>query len=231
MTRLAHDGYVESGFMIPRPSGRRLIGPYLNPGVTFTLCRSGARDVAAGTAIPDGPFGLGADRGFPDIMSELREDGRPILEGGSLVIRPEWRHSKRRIMVLLIASFIRLAGEISPDTYMVLVLHPRDTRFWRSVLGMETISPRSRELWSAPAELVMASWSHVISHLRSNDRRLAQVLLQAAVEPDPAWLTDARTGDGPPHEWFAPLADEDPEIRQLRESAAILDGVRAPSRA
>lgn len=226
VTRLVHDGFVEAGFSTPRVSGRRVIGPYLNPGVVFAICRSGENDVASGVGIPDGPFGLPSDRAFPDLVGDLRSHGRPVFEGGSLVVAPRWRRHRRRVLVLLLATFLRTVAQQEEGTLMVVSMHPRHTRFYQALLGVTLLNDSPRDLFGEPADLGVSDWSTMINHLRDSDGQLQRDLLEAAVEPDPHWFRDDVSPDPLPASWFAPLAAEDPEIERVYAQVRLLGGER-----
>lgn len=224
VARMTHDGFVEAGFIAPRESGRRLVGPYLNDDVAFLMCRSSRWDVASGCGIPDGPFGIPADHAFADLTATLRGEGLTIMEGGSLVIAPQWRRSKRRLMVLLLATFIRYAGIYSPDTTMLIAVHPRDTRFYRSFLGLVPLNDRPRLFWGEPADLLASTWSEMVGYLEHSSGRLQSQLFQAAVDPDPDWLTMDVRGERLPSEWYLPLAGEDPDLTRMDDCFRLLHG-------
>lgn len=226
VARLVHDGFVEAGFDTPRGSGRRVIGPYLNPGVVFAVCRSGDNDVASGVGIPDGPFGLPSDRAFPDLMGNLRGEGRRVFEGGSLVIAPRWRRNRRRILVLLLATFLRTVAREEEGTQMVVSMHPRHTRFYQALLGVTLLNDAPRDLFGEPADLGVSDWDTMINHLRESDGRLQRDLLEAAVEPDPHWFNEDISSDPLPVSWFAPLAAEDSEIERVHAQLRLLRGER-----
>lgn len=224
VARLVHDGFVESGFMEPRPSGRRVTGPYLNPGTRFYACRAGGRDAASGIMVADGPWGLGPDRVFPDLLTDLRAEAPTVVEAGSLTIAPRWRRHRRRIIVLVLACLIRHASQLEPGAQIVHALDPTDTRFWQSVFGVRLLSSEPRPFLGAPAELITWNWEDTITHLRTGSSRLQRELLEAAAEQDPPWLTDRTTGEGLPPSWYLPLVAEDPEVAQLEERLALLRG-------
>lgn len=224
LSQLVHNGYVESGFMEPRPSGRRIIGPWLNPGTIFIITRLGHRCIAGGAVLNDGPFGLGTDNAFPDLMGEIRADSSRVIEPSALVIDPAFRKSRRRLMTIMLAALARVFSETEAGGRMVLSVSPGDARFWQSALAFEKVTTEPRDLWGAPADLLAVGRDAMIEHLRTATGRFPRELLGGMVETAPPWLTDERSGAPLDPAWFGPLVVEDPSLMQLRACGEIIGG-------
>jgi hypothetical protein len=217
-----HDGFVEAGYMVRQPSGRRMHPSYLNPGTMFLVARIDGEAVGASVFIADGPFGLPSDRAFAEENSLLRaQSDHALHEAGSLVVLSAHRRSTRRIVMRLFAGLTRMALQDFPAAPVPMVVAPENERFYGSLLGSPKIGGE-RLLFGAPAILLLTGGAAVAAHCAQRatpSQRLMDALL---TEPTPSWLTDRRTHRAPPGEWLEALLDEQGATRTLAAQVQLL---------
>lgn len=190
--RLVHEGFVESGYMAPHPSGRRVIPQYLTPGIAFALAMLRDEVIAVCALIPDGPYGLPSEAEMPGEMNEARRRIGRVVEVGSLVVAREHRAlSRKAVVMMFVAHFRRMFHQDIADG-AVCTVSPDATRFHTSVLGMQPLG-EERMLLGAPAVLLANSFTGMREYLAAPGgilRRTAAALFQ---DPDPRWL-ESRVG-------------------------------------
>lgn len=205
--RLVHDGFVASRFMAPRPSGRRMIAPFLNPGTAFALAR--VDGVLRGTValIADGPFGLPADRAFAEEIDVLREEAPRVFEVGSLALDGSTPRLHGPVVLALMAALQRKQMREFPDCPGVVAVAPTAQRFYGAVVGFQPCT-EPRPLFGAPAVLMQATARAIGDGLLTPEGtsrvRMARLVHGSAM----SWLTDRRGGEPWPSEWLNPLLDE-----------------------
>ena len=125
-----HDGYVEAGYLTPRPSGRRMQPAYLNPGTIFVLAHMDDEVVGTCAIVADGPFGLPSDRAFQEENDALRATASEgLYECGSLTVSRRHRRHTRRIVMRMFATASRVARDEFPDSPVVIAVTPENERF------------------------------------------------------------------------------------------------------
>jgi hypothetical protein len=221
-----HDGFVEAGYMAPQPSGRRMIGPYLNDGVTFSLAY--VREEIAGVLalIPDGPFGLASDDAFHDRMDLLRSAG-PLFESGSLVVRRSCRRHTRRILAGLVAASMRVLRE-TPGATTVVSVEPGQASFYWSLFGATPVC-EPRDHYGAPAVLLAADYPRMVDLMnrsRTNGQRMVRDLVLGSGSP---WLVDRRAGERWPVDEVAALIEEQVCLDRLLEPLLTTEGASLPT--
>lgn len=224
--RLTHDGFVASGFMRPRPSGRRMIAPFLNPGTTFALAR--VEGVLRGTValVADGPFGLPAGRAFAEEIDALRAAGPRVFEIGSLTLDPRSPRLRGPVMWALVAALVRLQLAEHPGSPNVVAVSPSAERFYRSIAGLRPATP-PRPLLGAPAILMHTTAREAAEGLidagggASGPTRMSRLVHGGAM----GWLRDRRRGAAWPAEWLEPMLDEiDLRRRPTAQARRVLGG-------
>jgi hypothetical protein len=205
--RLAHDGFVAAGFMRPRPSGRRMLPQFLNPGTAFLLARVDGVVRGTVTLVADGPFGLPAERAFAEEIDALRLEGPPVFEIGSLVLDPRRPRLHGPVMWALAAAMVRVQVVEHPDSPAVVAASPTARRFYAAIGGLRPVT-RPRPLLGAPAVLLQTTARHTAEILVGGEcpsrRRMARLVNGSAM----SWLSDRRTGRRWPSEWLGPMLDE-----------------------
>lgn len=189
--RLTHDAYVERGFLEPVPSGRRFAAPYLNPGTRFVVVYSGHEPIATATLVPDGPFGLPADRAFIEELDQLRAESDTRCEVSGLSVASVWRRQTRLVLGLLLGTVVRMNGRAVPGHRAVYVMEPRQAVVMSSVLmGERRVGPRP--LLGAPGTLVVSrDASHYRTFFADPSAPPARALVaKYALDPNPTWLVD-----------------------------------------
>lgn len=219
---IVHEGFVEAGYAPPQPSGRRLIPHYLDPATRFLLAQVDG-EPAGGCALHlDGPFGLPADRAFVEEIDGMRCEGHPILECGSLVVRPAWRRHTRQIFLHLMGAAMRALGEHGPDARILISVTPESERFYSGLFDFAPVAP-PRPLYGAPAVLMRSDYTRIMDlhlHVGAASHRL---LAGLALGPPGSWLVDRRTGEPWPSDWLWPLLRESGVVRRLTHQLEALD--------
>jgi hypothetical protein len=225
--RLIHDGFVEAGFVSPQPSGRRLHPSYLNPGTFFAVARVNGVPVGASALMPDGPFGLPSERAFAEEIDELRATpGGVLMEAGSLAVGSSWRRHTRGIFTRLMGALGRGGLEIDLEARVVLCIPPESERFYAGLFGWEVVG-EARALFGAPAVLIAGdaqTMLHTFAKALTSAQRTMHDLMG---DPDPAWLTDRRSGEPLPAHWLVPLIEEQGLTPRLGAQLQLL-GARYP---
>lgn len=229
--RVVHDGFVEAGFMAPRPSGRRMHLSYLNPGTTFFVARMDGEPVGASALVADGPFGLPSDRAFAEENDALRRAGSGVVhESGSLsVLRTHRRHT-RRILMRLIAAMSRVTLADYPTAPIPIAVAPENLRFYQALVDAELVG-ESRLLYGAPAILMVTNGLRIHRHATARRTPIARTMDLLCGDPHPDWLADRRTGEALPAGWLAPLLRECDGVSRLLHQAAVLEAVAAGAEA
>lgn len=189
--RLTHDAYVDRGFATPAPSGRRFIAPYLNPGTRFVVAYVGDEPIATATLVPDGPFGVPADRAFIEEIDQVRAASDTLCEVSSLAVAPSWRGYARLVLGLVLGTVVRLNGRSAVGHRVVYVVEPQQASLMAQVLiGERSHGPRP--LLGAPGTLVV---TQDFSRYRAfyadpAGPSFRKLVGEYALDPDPTWLVD-----------------------------------------
>ena len=219
-----HDGYVEAGYLTPRPSGRRMHPAYLNPGTIFVLAHMDGEVVGTCAIVADGPFGLPSDRAFQEENDALRATASEgLYECGSLTVSRRHRRHTRRIVMRMFATASRVARDEFPDSTVVIAVTPENERFYRAIAAAEPVA-HSRPLYGAPATLMRTTGALIARHSAGRatpTRRLMDTLMS---EADPDWLLDERTNEALPAAWIGLLFEESGATERLLSQLALLTG-------
>lgn len=210
---VVHDGFVEAGYMEAQASGRRMIAPYLNDGVVFSLAYVGDEVAGVLVLMPDGEFGLPSDSAFRAEIDALRATGRPLFESGSLVVATRFRRHTRRILAGLVASNIRFFRETC-DGVLIISTEPRQQGFYESLSGMKPISGVC-DHYGAPAVLLAADYPAMLATMgraTTNGQRLIGTLV---LDSPARWLIDHRCGGRWPADQVVPLIEEQLDLVPL----------------
>ncbi|CAN5922384.1 hypothetical protein BH23ACT10_BH23ACT10_11470 [soil metagenome] len=196
--RLTHDVYVERGFLEPLPSGRRFVAPYVNPGTRFVVVYSGDEAIATATLVPDGPFGLPADRAFAEELDQLRAESDTRCEVSGLSVASMWRRKTRLLLGFLLGTVVRVNGLRGVGHRVVFVVEPLQAALMSSVLmGERSFGPRP--LLGEPGTLMVTQdVSHYGTFFADPTGPSARALVaEYALDPNPTWLVD----DPPTGDW------------------------------
>ncbi|MGD9696864.1 MAG: hypothetical protein AB7V42_14530 [Thermoleophilia bacterium] len=194
---VVHDGFVEAGYMEPQATGRRMHVSYLNPGTCFALARVDGEAIGAAVLVIDGPFGVPSDRSFAEENDRLRATHTaPLMECGSLVVRPQWRRHTRRVFMRLISALTRISLVEWPESPVVITVSPQSERFYAGILGMRRVA-EERPLFGPPAlALHPGTILDMVAHTALRESPGQRAMNRLIVETDPSWLHDLRTGRG-----------------------------------
>jgi hypothetical protein len=188
--KVVYEGFVESGYIAPNTSGRRMIPHYLTPGAAFILASVDGQPAGALTCIPDGPWGSPSDGAFPTEFADLRRRGR-IVEIGSLAVQRDFRSLTRSIAMSMMAVSVRYLNEADEDLWPVITVAPEQERFYSSVFSLERRGDVVA-LYGEPAVLMSAQTSQVVDGLRVGPSPTRRAMREFVLDPDPEWLTDLR---------------------------------------
>jgi len=183
--RLTHDEYVKMGYASPQPGG--LLQHFELDAIeeTTVWLAEDDRERILGTIsmTADGPAGLHVDEDFKDAADEVREEcrrtGRLLAAPWRIVTRSDYHH-QMPLSMGLIAAVVE-AVRRRPYEVTLYTFNPRHEKFYRRMLGFETIAgPRpSPSVRNAPAILmrgdldrVNRAWGRV--ERRRNSARLGR---------------------------------------------------------
>lgn len=224
---IIHDGFVEAGYTLARPSGRRMHASYLNPGTVFFVARIDGLPVGTCALIADGPFGLPSDRAFAEENDLMREESGLLLrECGSLSVRSEARRHTRRIVMRIIAAMTRLALEEFPAAPVPMAVSPESRRFYAAMVGAAEVAG-PRPLYRAPAVLLRTGGTLLAAHCAQRETPSQRTMDDLITEPNPSWLTRRRARGPLPARWLQELLDEQDVTRRLSSQLELL-GERHP---
>jgi len=222
-----HDGYVEAGYLSPRPSGRRMHPAYLNPGTVFMLAHMDGDVVGTCAIVADGPFGLPSDRAFQEENDALRDAGS-LCECGSLTVSRRHRRHTRRIVMRMFATASRVARDEFADSAVVIAVTPENERFYRAIAAAEPVA-EPRPLYGAPASLMRTTGRLIAEHSAARATPTQRLMDAMMSDRDPDWLLDERTNEALPPAWIARLFEESGATDRLLSQLALLTG-RDPAR-
>lgn len=114
-----------------RSDGLEVLEQYLNPGTIFFVCYAGDHVVGATSWIPDGPYGLPADRVHRPAIDDLRTAGR-VTENGPVIVAEACRALTRDIALRVFAAGACRLGDFETLTARVA---PRDQPFYADLAG------------------------------------------------------------------------------------------------
>jgi len=203
-----HDGFVEAGYLTPRPSGRRMHPSYLNPGTIFFVARIDGETAATCAIVADGPFGLPSDRAFVEENDAIRAEGAWVLrECGSLAVSGRHRRHTRRIVMRLFAAATRVALAEFPEVPVAIAVTPENERFYGAIAGAVQVAG-PRPLYGAPAVLLRTGGVPIARHCAQRTTPTQRSMDALINEPNPAWMRDRRVGAPLPADWLEVLLEE-----------------------
>ncbi|MGE3233381.1 MAG: hypothetical protein AB7O78_06610 [Thermoleophilia bacterium] len=219
-----HDGYVEAGYLTPRPSGRRMHPAYLNPGTVFMLAHMEGEVVGTCAIVADGPFGLPSDRAFQEENDALRAaSAGGLCECGSLTVSRRHRRHTRRIVMRLFATASRVARDEFPHSTVVIAVTPENERFYRAIAAAEPVA-EPRPLYGAPASLMRTTGRLIAEHSAGRGTPTQRLMDAMMSDQEPDWLLDERTNEALPPAWIARLFEESGATERLLSQLALLTG-------
>ncbi len=158
--RLTHDEYVRMGYARPQPNG--LLQHFELDGIdetTVWLAEDKDEKILGTISLTaDGPAGLHVDEDFKDVADYVRQEcrlaGINLAAAWRIVTRSEYHHQMPLSMGLI--SAVVDAVRRRPYQVTLYTFNPRHEKFYRKMLGFETIAgPRpSPAVQDAPAILM-----------------------------------------------------------------------------
>ncbi len=172
--RLTHDEYVRMGYARPRKDG--LLRHFALDGIDETTVWIAedldGRILGTISLTADGPCGLHVDEDFKDVADyvrgECRLTGKRLAASWRIVTRSNYHH-QMPLSMGLIAAVVETVRRV-PYEITLYTFNPRHEKFYRRMLGFETIAgPRpSPTVENAPAILMRGdllkvdrAWSRV----------------------------------------------------------------------
>lgn len=224
---LIHDGFVAAGYMQPMPSGRRLHPSYLNPGTYFVMARMQGELAGAMAIVADGPFGLPSERAFAEEIDLIRGAvAGPLYEAGSRVVPASWGHRAGRVSMFMIAATVNLGMTEMRDATVLITVAPEAERSLLATLACERVAG-PRPLFGAPAVLMQTHYELLVDYFAQAETSAERTMAALALDPEPPWLVDARTGEPLEAEWLGALIAEQGLDQRLAAQLEIL-GSRHP---
>lgn len=221
--RLAHDGYVDAGFLKPRPSGRRFVAPYLNPGTLFLVAYAGDEPISTVALVDDGPFGLPADRAFVEELDEIRESTLSLREASAFVIAPRWRRHRRLLLGYVLGTVVRLYRERGFGHRVVFAVEPRQAALFASIFsGPRMVGPRP--LLRAPGTLIITEDVSTTEAFFTDPSAPAprRMVGEHALSPMPEWLEREEPSGAWHRELLPPLLAESGLEDRIRRQMQLL---------
>lgn len=138
--RLTHDGYVEQGFIAPRPDGRlrHHIDIEAAPENMVLVATDGASIVGTVSITLDGPVGLHADHDFHADCNAVRAEGLPVGAVWRIITEPGHRNSRETVL-LLIRAATTVLHHAGVETALC-TFAPHHERAYARLLGFRTIA-------------------------------------------------------------------------------------------
>jgi hypothetical protein len=143
-SRLVHDRYVESGYMQPHPSGRRLSLFHALPTTSVIVVRDGSRVAATLTLIEDATLGLPMDELYRQELNLLRVRGRRLSEVSALALDPRYRAHGVSIVMRMMRVTYAFAAIIARRDDICIAVNPRHVDFYRNALNFQTLGALKR---------------------------------------------------------------------------------------
>ena len=217
-----HDGFVEAGYLTPRPSGRRMHPAYLNPGTIFLVARIDGETAATCAVVADGPFGLPSDRAFVEENDAMRAEGSGVLrECGSLAVSGAHRRHTRRLVMRMFAAATRIALAEFPDAPVAIAVTPENERFYSAIAGAVQVAG-SRPLYGAPAVLLRTGGVPLARHCARRMTPTQRSMDSLINEQSPDWMCDRRVGAPLPVDWLEGLLEEHGVTEMLGDQLRLL---------
>lgn len=203
--RLVHRVYKAEGFTDPGSDGIWYsIHNALPSTVTFVVRDESGEAIAAGTAVPDSPFGLPMERMYGPEIAAMRKAGRRMCEINSLVSTVTGEGWRGRMIILKVfsAALAYIRDVLNYDD-LVCVASPKHARFYGHVLMLDTIGglradPHANGAESIALRLdianVAARFREKYAH-RPSTRNLHSFFWPSVDDAVPfrAWLVDSVT--------------------------------------
>lgn len=183
--RLTHDAYVASHYADPQPGGMLQHYPHLDqiPETSVFIVEDAfGRVLGSNSLTLDGPAGLHVDDDFKetvdDVRRECRRKGWNLGASWRIATHPECRNHLDVILPLIQATVEE--GKRYPLDVTLYTFNPKHERFYRRMLGLETIAGplAGHSVKGAPAilmrgnlEALLKAWNRVLRCRARANRR------------------------------------------------------------
>lgn len=142
--RLAHDVFVERGYMRPDPQGVLVRATDAAPDTATFVCELDGEIVGTITAVKDSEdLGLTSDEDFQYELNRLRDANRSVCELTKLAVRD--RYVRTNVFTSLCQACYAQAVEWECDDIFTAVAHAH-TRFFDDILGFEPLGKACERL-------------------------------------------------------------------------------------
>lgn len=141
--RLLHDAYVESGFMLPDPSGMRVTIYHALP-TTTTLCAKWDGEVVGTISlIRESAFGFPLQKIFD--LSAVRQKGGNLAEASALAVHPKFRKTGGAILFPLMKFMYEYATQYFDTRHLLIAVNPNRIEMYESLLFFERLTANTVE--------------------------------------------------------------------------------------
>ena len=212
--KLAHDRYVERGYMTPHPSGVRVTPWDLQPHTAAFGAYEDGRLAMALSLVPDGPEGLPSESVFGPEIERLRREPRAAHRPTVSFARPSdrrWlgeitglaageaeRSARALKRVVSLSRLIVLYGWALELTDVVISVNPHHALFYRRALDFTPLAPdvRTHQGVGAPAVALHLPIERVLDRPSWFDRGPLLPWMSTAPQPERDLREFARLRDG-----------------------------------
>lgn len=196
--RMVHDGFVEEGYILPRPFGLRIRLFEAMPETATFVARVAGKIVAVTSVAIDSPdLGLPSDEAFRYEIDTLRNAGRKVCEGTNWFIDPDYRRTS--IMTELMRCCFAHAVAFG-CTDMIADLSPTHKSFYElmafDIIGSQRNSSFEVEDPVVLVNLAITETVETVSRLKTED------------DFDLAYVKVFYLDDNPYHDKVIPWAEQ-----------------------
>lgn len=153
--RLAHDAYLDYGYIASQPDGKLCAAPHLDrsPLTEIWVMTKAGKIIATATLTMDSSAGLIMDPEFPDELKRVRSENARLACVWRLAVDREHRNINRVVLQLISHMVHRMLARC--DTAL-FVVNPRHSGYYRRLLNMLTLAAcqTMHGLKNAPADLL-----------------------------------------------------------------------------
>lgn len=136
--RLLHDAYVDSGFMVPDPSGMRVTIYHALPTTTTLCAKIGNRVVGTVSLIRESSIGFPLQRIFD--LTDVRSKEGQIAEVSALAVHPKFRRSANAVLLPLVKFMYEYSTTFFDTRHLVIAVNPRHIGMYESMVCFKRLT-------------------------------------------------------------------------------------------
>jgi len=139
--KLVHDVYVDSGYIKPDKSGKRILDYHFSEGSSiFAAIDDKSGDIIyTASVFADSENGLPIDIAFEKEVDFLRNSGRKVVEIGCLASNPKYRFGNQFIPMLMNKTLFDYIYNVMSVNDIVITTHPKYSIVYEDILLFEKI--------------------------------------------------------------------------------------------